>query len=528
MAEAAYQGAGDDSDVKRFCDRVKAAKGRKAFYDSLIDDCYQYALPLRERTTSTGDTLPSLDHLYDSTVIADVQALASQMLDDIWPTDSAPFSLVAGQAVPENEREEANRLLADVTDDLIETINNSNFRSVAHEALMDWTIGEGFLLPEMGPGPTDPIIFRTLTLPEAIPDAGPDGRRDLLARYRKVKARDAAYAYPGGEMPSWVKEMATKSPENDVEFLEGWERDRSRRDKETWVWRVVAVRGEGEAEERSLIERKTVEGAGSRPFADFAYMRVAGEAIGRGPVMITLPDVKSLNLAVQMILENADLAIGGLWQAEDDGVLNPETVILEPRTIVPIMKGSSGLSQVNSPGDIGVGDWLVNNLRYNIHQVMLGDDLGPAQGTPMSATEVMQRTSNTARRRAGPYTRLIRELLFTTVQRVAYIRKAQGRIKLPPIDGRQIAIRPLGPLTRAQAQDEILRMDRFMEMTQVRLGQQQAALMIKGDEYSAWLAEKMGVDPNLIRTKAERSELAAAIAELAQAAPGAMGGGGAA
>jgi len=259
---------------------------------------------------------------------------------------------------------------------------------------------------------------------------------------------------------------------------------------------------------------------GSKPFADFSYMRVANELIGRGPVMLALPDIKTLNLVKRFVLENAELAIAGVWQAADDGVLNPDTVTIEPYTIIPKARNSDGLERLNAAGDFNVADLVVSDLQAAIHQIMLGDDLGPPEGTPMSATEVLQRTSNTARRRAGPYTRLLVDLGHV-FRRVAHILKEQGRIRLPAIDGKQIVLRPLSPLTRAQAQDEILRHDRYMEMLMGRLGPEQAALVVKGDEYAEWLADKMGINPNIVRTRVERDQLAQAIAAMAAQAQGA-------
>ena len=43
------------------------------------------------------------------------------------------------------------------------------------------------------------------------------------------------------------------------------------------------------------------------------------EVWGRGPVP-TMPAIKTLNLTVQLILENAEMAIAGSYVYDDDGV----------------------------------------------------------------------------------------------------------------------------------------------------------------------------------------------------------------
>ena len=38
--------------------------------------------------------------------------------------------------------------------------------------------------------------------------------------------------------------------------------------------------------------------------------------------MTTLPDIKTANKVVELILKNASIAVTGIWLADDDGVLN--------------------------------------------------------------------------------------------------------------------------------------------------------------------------------------------------------------
>lgn len=517
MADTSPEMAADD-EAARFFKRFKRAQGRKQKFNSIIDECYEFALPLRERVYSASETVPELDRLFSAHAPVTLQDLASQMLDDVWPTDSKPFELRAGKAVPDQIRSQADRQLAEVAEDLIETINNSNFRSAAHETLMDWGIGTGFMLPEEGDA-TDPVNFRCLPLSEAYPDTGPRGDTDALFRQRKSKAGDLPLLYPKGKFGDDLDDKIKNHPDTEIEVTEGFERDWKVKGTETWNFTAAVASND----KSTIIADSKVQGAGSKPFVDVSFMRVAGEVIGRGPVMVALPDIKDLNIVIESTLESMDMAIGGIWQASDDGVINVDTITLEPRTIIPKAASSRGLERVDAGVDVNSIEFLISYFTGSINRAMFGDELGPREGTPISATEVMARTSNTARRRAGPYTRLLKELVGQTVRRVAYIRKKQGKLDLPPIDGRRIVLNPLSPLTRAQAQDEILRVDRYMEMLNVRIGPQATGITIKQDEYAEWLGKKMGIPPKIVRNKIEKQELTQAIAALtaqAQAAGG--------
>jgi hypothetical protein len=63
-------------------------------------------------------------------------------------------------------------------------------------------------------------------------------------------------------------------------------------------------------------------------------MKIPGGSYGIGPVYDALPDCKELNETKRMEKAAQDLAISGMWIAEDDGVLNPRTVKVGPRRII--------------------------------------------------------------------------------------------------------------------------------------------------------------------------------------------------
>lgn len=503
--------------IERFCKRFQAARRNRDLVSTIIDECYEFALPLRERTNATGPSAKRTDRLFDGTAPEALQSFASQMLDDIWPTDARPFDLIAGREIPPDIKDQLNRLLTEVADDIISTTNNSDFRAASSEMLSDWGIGQGILMIDAGDA-IDPVRFSCLPLSQAVLTAGPFGRIDGLYREREVKASEITTVWPDARLDDEMRRDAADQPDKIYKFVEGVWRDWSVRGTETWRYMCVAP------EKRKAVKDGVYQGAGSCPFVAPSFMRVAGEVYGRGPVQIALPDIKTLNLVKEMILENADLAIGGLWSVEDDGVVNVDTITLQSGTIIPKAPGSDGLQPLKTPGNFQVGDIIIKDLQAGVREALFKNDLGPLDQTPRSATEIMQRSADRAKRLTGPAGRLFTEFLFPLVRRVAHIRMQQGAIRVPAIDGRMVAIRPLSPLTRLQAQDEILRADRFLELYGLRFGAQAAGLLVKQDDYGKWLADKMGFNPNLIRNAVELKQAMAALAPLVQqaAASGAL------
>ena len=99
---------------------------------------------------------------------------------------------------------------------------------------------------------------------------------------------------------------------------------------------------------------------------------------------------------MQLIFENAEMSITGMWQAVDDGVLNMDTIMFVPGTTIPVGP-TGGLTPLNPGGSFDVSMLILNEMRQNIRKALFSDTLGPPEGTPMSATEVAQRMAELRR-----------------------------------------------------------------------------------------------------------------------------------
>src|SRR3712207_9562090 len=72
------------------------------------------------------------------------------------------------------------------------------------------------------------------------------------------------------------------------------------------------------------------------------------------PYTTLFRSIRTANTVVEMVLKNASIAVTGIWQAEDDGVLNPATVRLVPGSIIPKAPGSAGLTPLAAPGNFDI------------------------------------------------------------------------------------------------------------------------------------------------------------------------------
>lgn len=487
----------------KYTKRYERAKKFRDNWIPVMEDCYHYGIPHSEsfNSTSPGE---QRDDVFDETAVVSTQEFASRLQHAMVPNFVSWADLVAGSEVPEEERERVNAELQEVSDYAFQVIHNSNFSTEVHEAFLDLAVGTGVLYVDEGDA-IDPIIFSAVPLPHVVIDVGFDGRTDHIFRERRdVYYSELEQAYPQAKLSEQMKRKAINEDDKTT-VLEVVCRDYSKKNR--MAWKFVAI----EMAEEAVIYETEFEGIGANPMVVFRWTKRAGERYGRGPLMNAISAIKTCNLTVQLILENAQMAIAGIYQMEDDGVVNPDTINLVPGTVIPKAPGSRGLEPIAQAGRFDVAQLVLEDQRLNIKKALFNDMLADPNRTPASATEVAERMADLARKMSAAFGRLHSELVTPVIQRVLYILKKQGRIELPVVNGREVAVRATSPLAKAQAMEDVQNIARFIELTGTFFGPEMLQILIDSEEAVLYLARKMGVPDNLLRDKANREAIVAQL-----------------
>ena len=235
----------------------------------------------------------------------------------------------------------------------------------------------------------------------------------------------------------------------------------------------------------------------SPPFINFRWLKAPGEVYGRSPVMKALPDIKTANKVVELVLKNASIAVTGIWQADDDGVINPATIKLVPGTIIPKAVGSAGLTPLETPGRFDVSELVLDQLRDRIRKALFVDQLGQVNGPRMTATEVLERAAQMARVLGATYGRLQSELLSPLVARARGILARRGEIPDFPLDNRMVVLEYKSPQARYQAQQDV--QNTLVWLDSVRALGPEALAAVDQAAAARWLGRTLGVPGELIR-----------------------------
>jgi hypothetical protein len=347
------------------------------------------------------------------------------------------------------------------------------------------TVGSATLLFEEAPvGGLSAFRLTAVPMSEILFEAGPDGQIDGHFRERSLPLDLLQARFPESELPK--PDTGCQGPhEQSVAVVEAVL-------PHDGGFAYVAMRADD--------ARPTLLAGGrfdSSPFISFRWVKGAGEIYGRSPVMTTLPDVKTVNKVVELILKNASIAVTGIWLADDDGVLNPANIKLVPGSIIPKAVGSSGLTPLQAPGRFDVSNLVLDDLRSRIRHTLLVDRLGPVGGARMTATEVVARAGEMTRLLGAIYGRLQAELLTPLLTRAVAILRRRGEIPDIGLDGRTVDLQYKSPLARTQARQDVQETLLWLETT-AQMGPE-ATGVVDQPATARWLGDRLGVPGHLMR-----------------------------
>jgi hypothetical protein len=335
-----------------------------------------------------------------------------------------------------------------------------------HQAFLDLVVaGTGVLLVEEAPlGEPSAFRFAAVPLLTAVLEEGPDGRLTTLFREARLAPATIRARFPDAAPEALPRDAAGEAELTVIEVV--W--------PDGPVIRHAAILAADPDRPVLLAQGRFSE----HPCIAFRWLKAPGETWGRGPVMKALPNIRTANKVVELVLKNASIAVTGIWQADDDGVLNPATVRLVPGAIIPKAPGSTGLTPLAAPGNFDVSQLVLGDLRQRIRAALLADRIGATQAAGQrTATEVLERAAETARLLGATYGRLQAELLTPLVTRCLGILRRRGEIPRLPAQagGREATLRYQSPLARVQGRADAANTVLFLQSV-AALGGQAAAL----------------------------------------------------
>ena len=484
------------TNISNLYKRFLKLKSIRSELEPVWRECYEFALPQREGLFSGNSS--QIDRLFDGTAPDCVDQLAACIFSEMTPPWTKWFALKAGTEVTDDDEITTN--LNNISDVLFNHLNASTFCLEMHQCFLDLvTVGTACLMMEEAKiGERSAFRFSAVPLSELYVDEGSSGRLDTIFRYTAISLENLMQRF----------EVAQKA---DLSRLG----DKNIADIYLPIIECVTPKQGGGYLYTAFIEKDTNRLFGDKddfvllkegffevsPFIAFRWQKVPGEIYGRSPVMKALPDIKTANKVVELILKNATIAVTGIWQAEDDGVLNPANIRLTPGTIIPKAVGSKGLTPLQAAGDFDVSQIVLSDLRARIKHALLNDRLGQVDAPKMTATEILERSAEMVRILGATYGRLQSELLTPLIERALFILRRRGEIPDIYLDGHLVGISYQSPIANAQANQDVGKaLDWISSLSSFGAD---VSAFIDAKSFARWLANKLNIPVELIKKEDE-------------------------
>ena len=456
--------------------------------------------------------------LFDSTAITANNLLAASLHGTL-TSPSLPWFSIKLRNEELNRNRDVQLWLEDTARRMYETFNENNFNTEVHELYLDiCSIGTGALFVEEGNNgfDKDGIHFNTLHIAEYYIQENINGKVDTLYRKYKLTARQAVQEFGEKNVGEKILKAAKEKPDQKFNFIHAVEPTDDYKRATGKTSTKLPYHSCHVCEEDKMVVRTG--GYNEFPYLVPRWSKATGEIFGRSPSYNALPDIKTLNKAVEIGLKAWAKAIDPPLLVQDDGVVG--RVRMTPAGIT-VIRNDGAVKPLQIGSNWQITDLKENQLRTAIRQAYYSDQLQLQDGPQMTATEVQVRYELMQRLLGPTLGRFQTEFLNPLIERVFGIMYRAGALDTAPsiIGDSKIDVEYVGPLARSQRMEEAVSIERLYQLA-MNVAQVDPAIMdnINHDEAIRLRGNLLGVPKTVLRGKDEVEEMRNARAEQQQMA----------
>jgi hypothetical protein len=335
----------------------------------------------------------------------------------------------------------------------------------------------------------------------------------------QMPVRDIKELWPKGSLSQQMTSAYQNDPEHKANIIEA-----TIYLPEVKKYRYMVIEGESK---HIILDSVSP----SSPWVVFRWMKRPGQIFGVGPALFARANIKTLNVMAEDELRAAAMKAGPMWLAWSDGVFNPYKFTPEPNTVI-VGGGMAGaappLTPVPTNGDVQFTQLVMSDLREQVLKALYADILRPVDAPPQTATETLYKKQVLLEQIGPAIGRLQVEFLPRLTRRIVYLLQAQGLMPDFQIDGKKVDLVYTSPLAQAQSNSELEAYQQYIELLNATGGPQFTMGTIHQEMLPSWVAEKVGLPPDIIKSDAEiaqdmQNAMQMAAALQAEQAPGAEG-----
>lgn len=502
------------SESELFNQRYKKAKARADQWSPLLERCFYFAVPFRNRfyrpVESQGEFRGK--YLYDETGVEATADFVSSLHNVMTPPQ-----VQWGFLEPEIDPSQADKvrpedivasrgILSEYMRNLFSYIHTSNFDTVVNECYFDVAVGTACLVPSwFEVGKEKKMLYTSIPIDELAIEESLDGKiRTWFRRWQDVKIREIQSKWKVAQLTQMLQGNMRENVDATVNLVEGVTWDPYNADN-PYTYSLYA---ENDMENPLFKQFKKY-----NPGIIWRFQKTNNEWWGRGPVMNALAAMMRCNEMARIELASANLNTFRPYMAFSDGVFNPFTFRLEPFSVIPIARLSRDQPEPLIPlpdsSNPAFAQLTIADLRNQIKMLMYSDPLGPVDGPAKTATEQAIRQQRLSEKIGPMFTRLQQEFLWPIIETTGLILDEVGKLPFPKLpNGQRIRFKYRSPLALAKGQSDIAMLTQFVQLLQGMMGPETAQAILNPLETPYLMAEMLQVDNRFLNTPEVMGQIA--------------------
>lgn len=469
------------------------------------------------------------DRMFDSTAPHANELLAASMQGSLTSGAFRWFALRL-KGVELKRDHKVNEDLEWCSNDMFDAYNASNFASETHEIYLDAPCfgTAAILVDERAPTqmvPGGALRFTAYPPGSFAIDEDDEGYVDTVFQKFQLSARAAATAYGQDKVGVQVQAALKQNSNQRFDFLR-CVYPRTDAPLNFGTRALPATKLPYGVLHIDMAGRLVVRESGYHEQAVMVprWTKTSGEVYGRGPGIVALPDIKTLNKAVELKLKAWAKVVDPPMMVRDEGVVGNVQFRSAGITYVRDMEAIKALTELG--GNLNIADMEEDKLRKAIQRMFYSDQLQMQDGGPQMTAYETQVRFELMQRVLGPTLgRMNVEWLNPCTNRVFWIR-LRASAKDSPY--RKIAawckqnnialeVEYEGPLAKAQRLAESTAMQRYFQII-LPLSQVDPTIFdnIDMDYVAREHGESVGTPAKMMRTEQERDKIRGARAQAQQ------------
>lgn len=378
---------------QRLYKSFETAKRIRAQYEDTLQECSDYLLPGRHSFTAEremGDI--RISKIYDSTgpnaLIKAASGLYSRASNPYskWFNMGLMASNIPVQNLPYNIR-----MWLEDTVNALRGLMAKPIAPVMYQGYLD-ALGLGTCVSYVEEDEISVFRGKAIPLDQVYILEGPFGKVDTVFRYYKLTARQIATEFEDGNIPAAVKQALLDDPEKSFKIVHAtYPRPGKERNPDQTEDPLSFPIGTMYVLENDWQNPILESGYHEMPYAVLRLEKLSGEIWGRGPGMSALPDVRTLNESMRLILDASHMAIRPPMDVPHEAYITPFMLTPAAMNLNQDLSGRKA-TPMNTVGQLQITYQMLEERRAAVRETFFNDQLQLTGGPEMTAYEVSKRS----------------------------------------------------------------------------------------------------------------------------------------